>query len=82
MGETCGLKLVFETLYDEGKCKVCTDIERKLRRLSKLKADIERWTREGDRTATLEKAYADRSEIEEALQRMYNQHKEKQRSLS
>lgn len=80
-GETCGMKLVFDTLYDEGNCKVCTDIEKKQRRLSKLKVDIERWQREGNRTATIEKAYSDMKEIEEALQRMYRQHEEKLHSL-
>lgn len=80
-GETCGMKLVFDTIYDDGVCKVCLDIEKKQRRLAKLKADVERWRMEGNRTATIEKAYSDMAEIEEALQRLFKQHEDKLRSL-
>ncbi|KAE9579542.1 hypothetical protein CGMCC3_g4478 [Colletotrichum fructicola] len=54
-GETCGLKLVFDTIQEADKCKLCYDIDKKTRRVDKMQRDIERWYREGNRKATIER---------------------------
>lgn len=51
IGETCGLRLVFETEHIDRFCKLCEMIAKKKRRLEKMEADIERWKWEGDRPA-------------------------------
>ncbi len=53
-GETCGLKLVYETIYAQGQCKLCDQIAKKERRAAKMRDDIQRWQREGNRRATVE----------------------------
>lgn len=56
-GETCGTKLVFQTLPLAEKCTMCEKIERKQRRLAKTKADYQRWATDPAKYRfTLEKA--------------------------
>ncbi|KPA42348.1 hypothetical protein FLAG1_04776 [Fusarium langsethiae] len=55
MGETCGLKLVYETKDERDACKLCHDIEKKQRRYDKMWRDVQRWQREGNRNATIER---------------------------
>ncbi|KAF4993208.1 hypothetical protein FDECE_13486 [Fusarium decemcellulare] len=52
MGETCGLKLVYETETEPDVCKLCHDTEKKQRRYDKMYRDVQRWQREGNRSAT------------------------------
>ncbi|RYP46080.1 hypothetical protein DL768_007672 [Monosporascus sp. mg162] len=82
MGETCGLKLVFDTTQVMDSCKLCKDMEKKQRRYSKLHNDIIRWQREGNRNATIEKAQRDMEEIEDAIRRMSSQHETRMYSTS
>ena len=65
---------MFDTHVEEDKCKLCKDMEKKQRRYSKLQADILRWQREGNRSATIEKAQRDIGEVTEALRNMSQQH--------
>jgi len=59
-GETCGMKMVFQTLQLAEKCTFCEKIERKQRRYDKLVADYQRWARDGDKfRASMEKAMED-----------------------
>lgn len=81
-GETCGLKLVFNTNLEPDKCKLCKDIEKKQRRYTKLQNDIIRWQREGNRNATIEKAQRDMREVEEAIRNMGQQHDMRQYSMA
>lgn len=81
MGETCGLKLVWETTYLEERCRLCDDIAKKVRRIEKIDSDIARWESQGNRRATIEKALGDRQELNTLLQRMYQQHREKVNGL-
>ncbi|KAK7754440.1 hypothetical protein SLS62_003460 [Diatrype stigma] len=81
-GETCGLKLVFNTNLETDKCKLCKDIEKKQRRYTKLQNDIIRWQREGNRNATIEKAQRDMVEVEEAIRNMGQQHQMRQYSMA
>ncbi len=81
-GETCGLKLVYETIYAPGQCKLCDQIAKKERRAAKMRDDIQRWQREGNRRATVEKTQADVAEIDAQISEMAFQHSEKQRSIA
>ncbi|KAI0405075.1 hypothetical protein F4802DRAFT_597489 [Xylaria palmicola] len=73
-GETCGLKFVYNTIRDPEKCKLCKDIEKKQRKQNKLASDIARWSRENNRTASIEKAERDRYEVTQAINKMMEQH--------
>lgn len=74
MGETCGLKLVWDTVRLDSDCRLCEDIAKKNRRIKKLEDDIQRWHSEGNRKATLEKADKDLSEILQQRRKLYEQH--------
>ncbi|KAI1123251.1 hypothetical protein F5Y10DRAFT_281066 [Nemania abortiva] len=74
-GETCGLKLVNQTISDPDTCKLCKDIEKKQRKYNKLESDINRWSREtSNRSASIEKAQRDIMEVYQAIQNMTQQH--------
>ena len=54
IGETCGMKLV-NTVFDEADyCKLCIDMEKKRRKILKMKLDIARWSEEDNRRATVQ----------------------------
>jgi len=55
MGETCGIKLVYNVNRPSKPCIICKDIAAKNRRISKMSADVVRWRREQIFPATLEK---------------------------
>lgn len=82
MGETCGLKLVYETRNDADVCKLCHDIEKKRRRYDKMQRDVRRWEREGNRTATIERTCAEMHEVYGQIYRMQQEHEAKLLSLS
>jgi hypothetical protein len=48
-GETCGMKLVMNTIPKHEKCKVCTKIDTKKGRLMKEQERIHRWEHEQQR---------------------------------
>jgi hypothetical protein len=81
-GETCGLKLVYMTIPEADTCKICHDLEKKRRKSTKLHSDIYRWQREGNRTATIEKATRDLEDVEVAIQSMERQHADRLYSTS
>ncbi|KAL1898475.1 hypothetical protein Sste5346_003378 [Sporothrix stenoceras] len=81
-GETCGLKLVYATVYRNETCKLCDQIEKKNRRLEKLQRDVERWQHEGNRPATIEKTQNDINEIAERVNRLYQDHVGRQASVA
>jgi hypothetical protein len=54
-GETCGLKLIFNTYMERDVCKMCDTMHTKQRRLAKMADDVRRWRGEGNRRATIEK---------------------------
>ncbi|CEI68813.1 unnamed protein product [Fusarium venenatum] len=74
MGETCGLKLVYETKNDPEVCKLCSDIEKKQRRYDKMYRDVQRWQREGNRDATIERTCIEMSEVAGQMHRMREEH--------
>lgn len=80
-GETCGLKLVYETVYKGEKCKLCEQIDKKRRRQAKMLQDVERWKNEGNRRATIEKTESDYQEVEDAILKIWEEHEERCRTL-
>lgn len=57
MGETCGMKLVMQTLPTGTKCKLCEKIDTKMRRRAAEVDRIGRWQREGSKfRASIDKA--------------------------
>lgn len=80
MGETCGLKLVYEAKREEDQCRLCHDIEKKVRRFEKMQRDIHRWQREGNRSATIERTSYEMEEVRGQIDRMRNEHYNRQRS--
>lgn len=80
-GETCGLKLVYDTNYKDEKCKLCDQIEKKQRRYHKMRQDVDRWRREGNRRATIEKTEYDMAEVQEAINKIWLEHEERLRTI-
>ena len=74
IGETCGLKLIFETHNKHDHCKRCELVIRKQRRITKMKKDIARWRREGSRLATIEKTERDLVEVQRSISTLWDQH--------
>lgn len=81
MGETCGLKLVYETRVEPGVCKLCHDTEKKQRRYDKMYRDVQRWQREGNRTATIERTSGDMQDVLGQIYRMREEHENRLQSL-
>jgi len=50
---------------------VCKQIAQKQRRIGKMKADIERWQREGNRPATLERTENDKNELHRSISSLW-----------
>ncbi|KAI0193100.1 hypothetical protein F4808DRAFT_361239 [Astrocystis sublimbata] len=67
MGETCGLKFVYNTINEPDVCKMCKDIDKKRRKEAKLDSDIRRWARETNRSASIEKANRDLKEVRNVI---------------
>lgn len=58
IGETCGMKLIFQTLPVGQKCKLCEKIDTKQRRRAAEVERINRWQREGSKfRASIDKSY-------------------------
>ncbi|CZR36828.1 hypothetical protein H9Q69_005691 [Fusarium xylarioides] len=81
MGETCGLKLVYETRTERDVCKLCHDTEKKQRRYDKMYRDVQRWQREGNRNATIERTCAEMQEVLGQIYRMREEHDHRLQSL-
>lgn len=80
MGETCGLKLVYETKYEQSHCRLCHDIEKKMRRCDKMHRDVQRWQKEGNRSATIERTSSEMREVQGQIARMQQEHANRARS--
>ena len=82
IGETCGLKLVYFTAYETSNCKICDVMSRKHKKASKLEKDIERWQKEGNRPASIEKAQQDIANIQSQVASLRNDHQQRKMSIS
>ncbi|CAI6331936.1 unnamed protein product [Periconia digitata] len=57
IGETCGMKLIMQTIAVGQKCRLCEKIETKMRRRATEMDRIARWQREGHKfKASIEKS--------------------------
>ncbi|TPX13655.1 uncharacterized protein E0L32_005858 [Thyridium curvatum] len=81
-GETCGLKLVYDTMYNNSKCKLCEQMEKKERRWTKMAQDLERWRREGNRRATIEKTEGDMQDLRHQINKIWLDHQARQTDMS
>lgn len=82
IGETCGLKLVFDTICLNEVCKLCKDIDKKRRRYDKMQRDVERWQREDSkRNATIEKTCGEMQELSAQIYSMQQQHCQRVQSV-
>ncbi|RSL99457.1 hypothetical protein CDV31_012178 [Fusarium ambrosium] len=81
MGETCGLKLVYETKTEPDVCKLCHDTEKKQRRYDKMYRDVQRWQREGNRSATIERTCGEMHDVMGQIYRMREEHDHRLQSL-
>ena len=81
MGETCGLKLVYETRSEGDICKLCHDMEKKQRRYDKMYRDVQRWQREGGRPATVERTCGEMQEVLGQIYRLNDEHNQRLQSL-
>jgi hypothetical protein len=81
-GETCGLKLVFETHVQPTQCKICDQIEKKERRWTKMSSDVDRWRNESNRSATIEKTERDMNELRVQIQKLWTDHYTRQQRVS
>ena len=81
-GETCGMKLVYQTLDEPTVCRLCLDMEKKQRRIDKMKRDIDRWRREGNRTATIERTLGEMHEVEGQIREKNQEHWERLNNIS
>ncbi|KAF3070270.1 hypothetical protein V8C43DRAFT_272601 [Trichoderma afarasin] len=82
MGETCGLKLIYETKPDPDVCKLCHDTEKKRRRLAKMTLDVERWKVEGNRTATIERTEEEMAAVSAQIAVMDEDHLRRLQTLA
>ncbi|KAF2159231.1 hypothetical protein M409DRAFT_30239 [Zasmidium cellare ATCC 36951] len=70
-GETCGMKMIFQTVPLNEKCTQCEKIEKKKRRRQKALDDIARWERDGGKLqASIEKARDDVRALEAEITAM------------
>ncbi|KKA30398.1 hypothetical protein TD95_003978 [Thielaviopsis punctulata] len=74
IGETCGLRLIYETILKHSECRLCLDIAKKDRRLVKMAADMNRWRREANKPATVEKTMFEYVQVYNERAAMAQQH--------
>lgn len=68
------MKLVYVTIDEPDKCKLCHDIDKKKRRILKMSSDIDRWYREGNRQATVERTLVELGAVEDQKADMDRRH--------
>lgn len=70
-GETCGMKMIFQTLPLHEKCPWCEKIEKKIRRRDKAVSDYKRWAQEpGKYKASMEKAVEEARGLEKEIENL------------
>ncbi|KAH6618271.1 hypothetical protein B0J18DRAFT_371802 [Chaetomium sp. MPI-SDFR-AT-0129] len=81
-GETCGLKLIFNTYLEPEPCKMCDQIDKKQRRLNKMMEDVRRWRNEGNRRATIEKTETEMRALNSQIGTMWVEHEARKNAIS
>lgn len=70
-GETCGMKMVFQTIQLAETCTMCEKIERKNRRFEKHSSDYQRWSQEPTKFRySMEKAYEEMKALREEINQL------------
>ena len=82
-GETCGMKMVYNTQHRPEKCTLCEKIERKKRRFEKHKADYERWAadRKVNRTASMEVAVEEMNSLRAEITQLMSEKDVRNRNI-
>lgn len=70
-GETCGMKLAYNTINDNTKCTICLALEKKQRRYNKAKADYDRWAPDPQRQASAAKAAEECQDIAKEMEKLH-----------
>ena len=79
-GETCGMKLVMQTMPVREKCRLCLKIETKTRRMEAELDRIRRWRKEGGRfSASIEKSEQIVKDLERERMDLINDRKQRAR---
>ena len=76
-GETCGMKIIYQTIPLAEKCALCEKIERKNRRYEKAKADWQRWSSDPSRSASSAKAWDDMHNLKQEILALVQQKNER-----
>ena len=81
MGETCGMRLVNETISSPTKCKYCEKIDTKIRKRQAEFERIVRWQREGRNPASIEKAQDAVKQLEMEIQALWGEVAQRRNAL-
>ncbi|KAK4156554.1 hypothetical protein C8A00DRAFT_12491 [Chaetomidium leptoderma] len=81
-GETCGLKLVYNTYLEPEVCLKCDTIHKKQRRVAKMLEDVKRWTCEGNRRATIEKTQLEICDLNDQINELWREHEIRKTSIA
>ena len=82
IGETCGMKLINQTLLVPQKCKICDKIDTKLRRREKLVENVTRWNREAHKfRASIEKAMGEIRGLDSEITVLYDEQKARGKAI-
>jgi hypothetical protein len=80
-GETCGMRLVMQTIEIAEKCRICQKIDTKKRSIRKEEDKIKRWKKETGRRASIEKAEEDISRLQQEVYNLECERHSKQQQL-
>ena len=70
MGETCGKRMIYETVPMPEVCPVCKQIETKLRRLAAAQEKYRRWEHDRSRQASKAKIQEEMGSIAEEISQL------------
>ncbi|WPH02596.1 Hypothetical protein R9X50_00546100 [Acrodontium crateriforme] len=70
IGETCGMRMIYQTIMCDSECTWCEKIAKKRRRLEKLTSDIKRWAPMHDRKHSRERAIEEYNEVMSEMRRL------------
>lgn len=68
IGETCGMKLVYQVHHLEEKCRLCQKLSTKKKRVKQELERVTRWKKEGGKRASIEKALDTVEQLEGEIQ--------------
>jgi hypothetical protein len=81
MGETCGMKLVYQVAKQPSKCKLCERVDTKLRKRQQECDRITRWRSEGRNPASIDKSYETIAVLDSEISQIYGELGRKRQSI-